>query len=55
MLRGTLCSFERLLQLGDALCFGFQLQLQRSVLGPQGLDFGRHLGQALSLPQRSLE
>ena len=31
---GALGSFERLLQLGDALCFGFQLLVQPSVLGP---------------------
>jgi hypothetical protein len=53
--RGALGDFERLFQLGDALCFDFQFLVQRSVLGPQGLQFGRHLGQAFSLPQGGLE
>jgi hypothetical protein len=46
---------EGLFQLGDALCFDFQFLVRRSDLGPQGLEFGRHLGQALSLQQRGLE
>jgi hypothetical protein len=46
--RGALSGFEGLFQLGDALCFDFQLLVQRSDLGLQGLQFGRHLGQALS-------
>jgi hypothetical protein len=53
--RSALGSCERLLELGDALCFDFQLLVQRSVLGPQSLDFGSHLGQALSLPERGLK
>ena len=53
--RGALGGFDRLFQLSDALCFDFQLLVQRSVFGPQGLELGRHLGQALSLPQRGLE
>src|SRR6202040_3353435 len=32
--------FERLFQLGEAFGLSFQLLLQRSVLGPQGLQFG---------------
>jgi hypothetical protein len=52
---GALGGFERFYQLGDTLCFDFQLLVQRSVLGPQGLDFGRHLGQALGLRERGLE
>jgi hypothetical protein len=46
---------ERLFQLGDALCFDFQLLVQRSVFGPKALQFGSHLGQTLSLAQRGLE
>src|SRR5258705_9547658 len=53
--RDPLSGCEGLFQLGDALCFDFQLLVQRSVLDPQGLEFGRHLGQALSLQQRGLE
>src|ERR1700680_903725 len=49
---GALGGLERLFQLSDALCFDFQLLVQRSVLGPQGLHFGRHLGQTLSLQER---
>src|ERR1700686_771157 len=45
--RGALSLFERRFQLSNALCFDFQLLVRRSVLGPQGLQFGRHLGQAL--------
>jgi hypothetical protein len=52
---GTLGGFERLFQLGDALCLSFQLLVQQSVLGPQGLQFGRRLAQTLSLPERGLE
>src|SRR5580658_1626728 len=47
--RGALSLLERRFQLGDALCFEFQLFAQRSVLDLQGLQFGRHLGQALRL------
>jgi len=47
---GTLGGFERLFQLGDALCCNFQLLVQPSVFGPESLQFGRHLGQTLSLP-----
>jgi hypothetical protein len=53
--RLALGRFERLFRLGEALCFGFQLLVQRSVFGPQGFELGRHLGQTLSLPQRGLE
>ena len=53
--RGTLSGCEGLFQLGDALCLDLQLLMQRSDLGPEGLQFGRHLGQALSLQQRGLE
>jgi hypothetical protein len=52
---GTLGGFERLFQLGEAFGLSFQLLLQVSVLGPQGLQFGRHLAQTLSLPERGLE
>ena len=52
---GTFGGLERLFQLGDALCFDFQLLVQRSVFDSQGLDFGRHLSQALGLRQRGLE
>jgi hypothetical protein len=51
----TLGGFERLFQLGEAFGLSFQLLLQVSVLGPQGLQFGRHLAQTLSLPERGLE
>jgi hypothetical protein len=47
--RGALGGLERLFQLGDALCFDFQLLVQRSVFGPQGIEFGCHLRQTLSL------
>ncbi len=47
--------FERRFQLGNALCFDFQLLVQRSVFCPQGLQFGRHLGQALRLQESGLE
>jgi hypothetical protein len=53
--RGALGLFERRFQLSDALCFDFQLLVQRSVLGSQGLQFGRDLGQALRLQERGLE
>ena len=53
--RGALGGLERLFELGDALCLDFPFLVQRSVLDPQGLQFGRHLGQALSLPQGGLE
>jgi hypothetical protein len=53
--RSALGGFERLLELGDALCIDFQLPVQRRAVGPQGLDFQRHLGQTLSLRQRGLE
>jgi hypothetical protein len=53
--RGALGLFERRFQLGEALCFDFQFFVQRSVLGPQGLQFGRHLGQALRLQEGGLE
>jgi hypothetical protein len=53
--RGALSGCEGLFQLGDALCFDLQLLIQRSDLGPQGLQFGRHLGQPLSLQERGLE
>jgi hypothetical protein len=53
--RGALGLFERRFQLSNALCFDFQLFLQRGVLGPQGLQFGRHLGQALRLQEGGLE
>jgi hypothetical protein len=53
-MRGALSCFEGRLQLGDAFCFYFQLLVQRSVFDPQGLDFGRHLSQALGLGQRGL-
>jgi len=52
--RGALGGLERLFQLGDAICFDFQLLVQRSVLGPQGLQFGRHLSQTLSLQERAV-
>jgi hypothetical protein len=52
---GTLGGFERLFQLGEAFCLSFQLLLQGGVLGPQGLQFGHHLAQTLSLPERGLE
>jgi hypothetical protein len=51
----TLGGFECLFQLGEAFGLIFQLLLQVSVLGPQGLHFGRHLAQTLSLPERGLE
>ncbi len=41
--------FECRFQLGNALYFDFQLLVQRSVLSPQGLQFSRHLSQALRL------
>src|ERR1700730_12443355 len=47
--RGALGGLERLFQLGDALCFHFQLLVQRSVFGPQGIEFRCHLRQTLSL------
>jgi hypothetical protein len=53
--RDALGFLERRFQLGEALCFEFQLFAQRSVLGPQGLQFGRHLGQALRLQEGGLE
>jgi hypothetical protein len=53
--RGALSGCESLFQLGDALCLDFQLLMQRSDLGLQSLQFGRHLGQALSLQKRGLE
>ena len=53
--RGALGFFERRFQLVNALCFDFQLLVQRSVFDSQGLDFGRHLSQALGLRQRGLE
>jgi hypothetical protein len=53
--RGALGGLERRLQLGDAFCSDFQLLVQRSVLGSQGLEFGRHLAQTLSLPEGGLE
>jgi hypothetical protein len=46
---------ERRFQLGEALCVEFQFLAQRSVLDPQGLQFGRHLGQALGLQEGGLE
>ena len=46
---GTLGGFERLFQLGEAFCLSFQLLVQRSVFGPQGIEFGCHLRQTLSL------
>jgi hypothetical protein len=52
---GALSGLERLFELGDALCFDFQLLVQRSDLDPQSLQFGRHLSQALGLGQRGLE
>jgi hypothetical protein len=52
---GALGGLERLFQLGDALCFGFQLLVQPRVFGPQGLQFGHHFGQTISLRQRGLE
>ena len=54
-MRDALGLFERRFQLSDALCFDFQLLVQRSVLGSQGLQFGRDLGQALRLQERGLE
>ena len=53
--RGVLGFFERRFQLSNAVCFDFQLLVQRSVLGPQGLQFRRHLGQALRLREGGLE
>src|SRR5271165_939226 len=53
--RDALGLFERRFQLGNALYFDFQLFVQRSVLGPQGLQFRRHLGQALCLREGGLE
>ena len=53
--RSALGCFEGRLQLGDAFCLDFQLLVQRSVLDPQGLGFGRQLSQALGLGQRGLE
>jgi hypothetical protein len=53
--RGALGLFERRFQLGNALCFDFQLLVQRRVLSPQGLQFRRHLGQALRLREGGLE
>jgi len=53
--RGALSGCEGLFQLGDALCFDFQLLVQRSVLSPQGIEFGRHLSQAFGLRERRLE
>ena len=52
---GTFGGLERFFQLGDALCFDFQLLVQGNVFGPEGLQFGCHLGQTLSLPQGGLE
>jgi hypothetical protein len=40
----TLGGLERLFELGNTLCFDFQLLVQGSVFGPEGLQFGRHLG-----------
>src|ERR1700719_4117001 len=53
--RGALGLFERRFQLSNALRFDFQLLVQRSVLGPQDLQFGRHLGEALRLQEGGLE
>jgi hypothetical protein len=53
--RGALCGLERLFELGDAFCLDFQLLVQRSVFDSQGLQFGRHLNQALGLGQCGLE
>src|SRR3981081_4735507 len=53
--RGALSGCEGLFQLGDALCFDFQLFVQRSVFGPQGIEFGRHLSHAFGLRARRLE
>ena len=52
---GTFGGLERLFQQGDALCFDFQLLVQRSVLGSQGLQFRCHLSQTLSLQERGRE
>src|ERR1700732_215722 len=53
--RGALSGCEGLFQLGDALCFDFQLLVLRSVFGPQGIEFGRHLSQAFGLRERCVE
>ena len=53
--RGVLGFFERRFQLSNAVCFDFQLLVQRSVLSPQDLQFRRHLGQALRLREGGLE
>jgi hypothetical protein len=53
--RGALSGCEGFFQLGDALCFDFQLLVQRSVFGLQGIEFGRHLSQAFGLRERCLE
>jgi hypothetical protein len=53
--RGALGRFKGLFQLGNTPCFEFQLLVERNVLGPQGIHFGRHLAQALSLHECDLE
>ena len=53
--RDALGLLERRFQLGNELCFDFQLLVQRSVFCPQALQFGRHLFQTLRLRERGLE